>query len=139
MKATLPKPQHASYRAHRKQVIWQVILPMVLAALLLIGLVVMISLATFQGEGESSRWAAVSTIWIVMPVIVAGLVALLILCGIIYLFARLLRITPTYTGLAQDFAHRLEARVRRVTGAAVKPVFMLEEIGAFLKALSGRR
>jgi hypothetical protein len=139
MKATFPKAQHASYRTHRRQVVWQVILPVVLAAALLVGLVVLISLATFQGGGEVGRWAAISTIWIVLPVMAAGLIVLAVLCGIIYLIARLLQVAPNYTAIAQDFAYRVEALVQRLTRSAVKPILLLDEIGAYLKALFGRK
>ena len=44
-----------------------------------------------------ARWAAISTIWIVIPIMIVSLIFLALLAGIIYLFARLLGITPIYT------------------------------------------
>jgi hypothetical protein len=144
MKAAMPQrfdtpygrssaPRHASYLAHRKQVVWQVYFPVVLAALLLAGLIVLISLSTFRGEGDVGRWAAISTIWIVIPVLVVGLIFLIALVGVNYLVARLARITPVYTGLAQDYAYRGAAVVKRITAAVVKPVMFLDGLAARLK------
>ena len=132
-------PEHTSYRMHRKQVVWQVILPVLLAALLLVGLIVLISLSTFRGGGDAGRWAAISTIWIVIPVLGAGLVLLILLIAVNYLIARLVQITPAYTGIAQDYVFRGAAIVMRVTKAIVKPVFFLDNLVANIKAFMERR
>jgi uncharacterized membrane protein len=139
MKARLPHPEHTSYLTHRKQVVWQVILPVVLAAMLLIGLIVLISLSTFRGGGDVARWAAISTIWIVIPILVAGLVILVLLIGVNYLVARLAQLIPNYTGIAQDYVFRAAGVIKRMTKAVVKPVFILDNLTANIKAFIGRR
>lgn len=138
MKATLSHPEHESYLKHRRQVTQQIILPVALSALTMIALIVLISVATFRDHGEVGRWAAISTIWIVSPIIAAGLIGLLILIGLIYLMARLLGILPTYTGLAQDYVHLGAGYIQRFTEAAVKPVFAVEGLAAYFKAIFGR-
>src|SRR3972149_9999182 len=102
MKATLPKPGHYSYKAHRKQVVTQVILPVVIAGILLVGLIVLVSIATFRDGGDIGRWAAISTIWIVIPILIAGLIFLALLIGLIYLMTRASGGLHYYTGMAQD-------------------------------------
>jgi len=139
MNAELPEPVHESYRRHRKQRASQIILPIVLAAVLFIGMVVLVNIATFRDNGDVSRWAAVSTIWIVIPVCIAGFVFLVLLGGLVYLMARLLGVAPTYTGQAQDFVHKLAIRIRRLADVAVKPIFAVNGFGASLKALLGRK
>ena len=139
MKAVLPEPVHESYRRYRRQRTSQIILPIVLAAILFIGMVVLINIATFRDNGDAGRWAAISTIWIVVPICVSGFVFLALLGGLIYLMARLLGVAPTYTGKAQDFVHKLAIRIRRAADMAVKPVFSVGGFGATLKALLGRK
>ena len=139
MKAILPKPVHESYRRYRKQLTRQIILPMVLAALLFIVLVVLIIMATAGGTGDVGRWAAISTMWIAMPVCAMGLVFLLLLGGIVYLMGRLLGIAPTYTGKAQDFVHKLAIRIRRGADAVVKPVINVSSVGASINRFLGRK
>jgi uncharacterized membrane protein len=139
MKARLPHPEHTSYLTHRKQVVWQVILPVVLAALLLIGLIVLISLSTFRGGADMGRWAAISTIWIVMPILVVGMLVLILLIGVNYLIARLAQLIPNYTGIAQDYVFRAAGVIKRMTKAVVKPVFFLDTLTTKLKAFIGRR
>jgi hypothetical protein len=137
MKVTLPHPQHESYLKHRRQVTRQIILPMALSALALIALIVLIGVATFRDNGDVGRWAAISTIWIVIPIMVASLLFLVLLGGLIYLMARLLGILPTYTGLAQDYVHLGAVYVKRFTEAAVKPVFAVDGLAAYFKAIFG--
>ena len=139
VKAVLPEPVHESYRRHRRQRTIQIILPVVLAAILFIAAVVFINIATFGYNGDVGRWAAISTIWIVIPVCIMGLVFLLLLGGLVYLMGRLLGVTPRYTGKAQDFVHKLAIRIRRVADIAVKPIFAVNGFGATIKALLGRK
>lgn len=139
MKAVLSKPVHESYKRYRKQLITQIILPMVIAGLLLVALIVLIIFATFRENGDVARWAAISTIWIVIPVMIASLIFFLVLGGLVYLMKRLLNITPTYTGLAQDFVHKLAIRIRLAADAIVKPVIFVDGIGASINRLLGRK
>ena len=139
MKAIIHPPVHESYKKHRTQLVWQIILPMVLTAILFIALVVLINIATFRDKADVGRWAAVSTIWISIPIIIVSFLLLAILVGIAYLLIRLLQITPIYTGKAQDFAYKVAAYARRAADAAVKPIIFLDSIGASIKALLGRK
>jgi hypothetical protein len=139
MKAVFPEPIHESYRRHRRQRTSQIILPIVLVAILFIGMILLVNIATFRDHGDVGRWAAISTIWIVIPVCVAGFVFLALLGGLVYLMGRLLGVAPAYTGKAQDFVHKLAIRIRRAADMAVKPVFSVSGFGATLKALLGRK
>lgn len=139
MKEALPKPVHESYRRHRRQLISQIILPVVLAAILFVALVVLVNLATFRDNGDVARWAAISTMWIAIPIIIASLIFLVLLVGMIYLLARLLGIAPAYTSQAQDFVQRLGMRIRQAADVPVKPVLFLDGVSASIKALFGRK
>jgi hypothetical protein len=139
MKTVLPEPVHESYRRHRRQRTGQIILPIVLAALLFIVMVVLINIATFRDHGDVGRWAAVSTIWIVIPVCITGFLLLTLLGGLVYLMGRLLGIAPTYTGKTQDFVHRLAIHIRRAADLVVKPIFAINGFGATIKAILGRK
>ena len=134
MKATIPQPVHQSYLKHRKQVVWQVVLPVVLTSLLIVALIVLINIATFNQGGDVARWAAISTIWIVIPIMVGMLIFLAILVGFVYLMKKLLGVTPTYTGLAQDYVHIGASYVRRALDAIVEPVLKLNGVLASINA-----
>jgi len=139
MKDTPPQPLHESYLRHRKQFVWQIILPVVLTSLLIVALIVLVNVATFNQDGDVGRWAAISTLWIVVPIMIGMLVFLALLVGLIYLMKKLLDIAPMYTGLAQDYVHKAAGYVKRGADAAVKPVFFLDGLGASIKAFFGRK
>ena len=139
MKAVLPEPVHESYKKYRKQRMTQILLPIVLAALLFIAAIVLVNVATFRGNGDVGRWAAISTMWIAIPVCIMGLVFLALLGGLVYLMGRLLGIAPRYTGKAQNFVHKLAIRIRRAADITVKPIFAVNGFGATIKALLGRK
>jgi hypothetical protein len=139
MKAIIHPPVHESYLKHRKQRVWQIILPVILAALLFIALVVLVIIATSDGTGDTARWAAISTIWISLPIIFIALVLFIILAGIVYLLIRLLQIVPIYTGKAQDIAYKVARFARRAADAVAKPFISLDSIGASINTLLGRK
>ncbi len=139
MKAVLPNPVHESYKRHRKQLTGQIILPVIVAVLLCIASIVLLNIATFRDNGDVARWAAISTIWIVIPIMIASLIFLAVLVGLVYLLGRLLKITPHYTGLAQDFIHKLAIRIRLVADKLVKPVIFLDSVGASINRFLGRK
>ena len=139
MKAKLPKPVHESYLKHRKDLAWKIILPVVLSAVLCLGLIVLINIATFRDGGDVQRWADISTMWIAIPTMLTLLIILALLGGIIYLLGRLLNIAPNYTALAQDFVHKIEGYVKRGADAVARPIISIDAIGASINRIFGKR
>lgn len=138
MNDKLPQPVHESYKNHRRQLVWQIIAPMVLTVVLCIALIVLINIATFRDGGDVARWAAVSTIWIVIPIMIGLVIVLALLGGLVYLMYKLLDVTPTYTGMAQDYVHIGAGYVRRALDTIVKPVINLNGILASINAFFER-
>lgn len=146
MKANLPRrfeklgapPQHYSYLRHRKQRAWQIFLPILLSALLFIGTIALVSLSAFERGGDVGRWAAVSIIWIILPLLVAGLILLALLVGLIYLMTRVLAVLPYYTGVVQDYAHLVKGYIVHGADITVKPILLLNGWSATVKAFFGR-
>ena len=134
----LPHSEHYSYQLHRKQRTIQIILPVVVSVLALVGMIVLISIATFKSNGDVGRWAAISTIWIVIPILLAGLILLVILIGLIYLMARALGALPHYTGIAQHYVYLAQDYIVRGANMVVKPVISLEGFIENVKAFFER-
>ena len=135
----LPQPVHESYLKHRRERAWKIVLPVVLSAVLCIAMVVLINIATFRDGGDVARWAAASTIWIVVPIMIGMFLFLGLLSGLVYLMYKLLNITPVYTGKAQDLVHKAAIHIKRGTNAAVKPIIGLNGILAGINAFFGRK
>jgi FtsH-binding integral membrane protein len=130
---------HLSYQNHRRQFWWQVFLPMFLAVLIIVAVAVLVGMATFGENGDSPRWAAISTIWLVIPIMAFGLLFLAILLGFIYLLAQALKVTPPYTAKAQYYVNRGASEAKRFSDLATKPVLFIEGIKASLRAIFGRK
>ena len=117
----------------------QVILPVILTAILIIALIVLVNIATFRDGGDVARWAAVSTIWIAIPIMIGMLILFVVLGGLIYLLARLLNVTPQYTGMAQDYVRKAAVYIKQGADAVIKPVIALEGFIASLNKILGRK
>jgi hypothetical protein len=131
-------PEHYSYLKHRKQRAAQIFLPVIVSTLMLVGLIVLISISTFKSGGDVGRWAAISTMWIIIPILVAGLIVLAILVGLIYLMMRLLNILPHYTGITQDYVSLASAYIIRAADMVSQPVIAIEGIVTTVKEFFGR-
>lgn len=138
MKAQLPRPDHYSYQLHRKQRTTQIILPVALSAVLFIGTIILVCLATFKLNGDVSRWAEISTIWLTIPVMVTGLIFFVILIGLIYMLVRVLVILPHYTRMTQDYIYIARSYIIRGADMVVKPVINFEGFIEKIKAFFGR-
>ena len=67
--------------------------------------------------------------------LVFALLFMAVLGFLIYGFARLLQVTPRYTGKAQDFFALLSAWARTIADGAAKPFVWFQQAGAILKAI----
>jgi len=138
MNDKIPQPVHESYLKHRKDRAWKIIFPVVLSVVLCIAMSVLVNIATFRDNGDVASWAAVSTIWIVIPIMIGMLIMTAILVGLVYLMFKLLNITPTYTGMAQDYVHKAAIYIKRGADAAAKPIINLNGILASIRAFFER-
>jgi hypothetical protein len=137
-KAQLPSPaEHPSFQKHRREVWTKIIIPMLVAVAVIAAVATLTGLAAFGEGSQVGRWAAISTIWIVIPFMLAGVLFLLIFGGLIYGMSRLLQVIPPYTGYAQKFAWRVQGYLKRGADMVVRPVLFLDEITAALKRLFG--
>lgn len=127
------RPQHASYRLHRRQAAWQIILPVVVAGLILIAGTYFIIVGTFRYNGEVDRWAAISTMWLTIPVMIGGLIALAVLIGLAWAVGKAAGFIPPYTHKAQVFVDEVEARVKQGAQYAYRPSRIIPQIGHLIR------
>jgi hypothetical protein len=119
---------HPSYQQHRKQVWTQILLPILCAVLVFVVVIILTYLATFRNNGDVGRWAAISTIWLILPVIIAGFILLILLSALIYLMVRVLNLIPPYSFQVQQFIYRIESGVKHFAEMFRKPVLALQDI-----------
>lgn len=119
-------------RAHARQRLWQIILPLVIGVIAAIALLVLAGLA---GAAQTSRWADISLIFLVIPVMVVSLIFLALGAGLIYALVRVLQVIPTFAFRAQNLFTLIEDRVRTGANLAAEPIIRVSSWLAAIRTL----
>ena len=121
-----------TYKVHRQQVLWQILIPIIIGVVVLVILVV---LASQAGSEEASRWADISVIILASLMIVFSLIVLVVLLFSIYGLRQALLRIPAPMLRAQVFFFRAERRVRAVSNKIVEPILRYHSSLAGLRSL----
>ncbi len=131
----LPERNPQTHARHRKEVWWQIILPLLLGMLVICGLSAGAIAAGIGAVGEVSRWADISAIWLIIPPIALALILLVLVGGLAYGVTKLLQVLPPYARLAQDYLVLVSVRARQISNKAVEPVLKARSFWAGFAAL----
>lgn len=126
-----------THRRHQREMLWQVTIPMVIGSVILLALVVLIWVWGIGG-GDVGRWAGISLIWLIAPVMLAALITLLFLIGSIYAIVRLIQVIPNYSYQALGWLLLLGLNLQRLNDRLVEPILRVHMVSASMKTL-GRR
>jgi hypothetical protein len=118
--------------AHKRQLAWQILVPFFVVVVFILASAVLV---VTNSSSASRVWADVSTIWLIAPMLIFALLSVVVLGFLIYGIARLLKVTPRYTGKAQEFFTTLSNRSRMVANGTTKPVVWFQQAGAILKSI----
>jgi hypothetical protein len=122
----------ATQAIHRRQVFWQITLPLVILAVIFLALAVVVSLS---GLGYQSRWADISAIWCLCPNLFVLLSCVGVLGGMVYGLFRLQQWLPGKLFSLQNFSLKVRDGVQKASDAAVEPVLRARSSRAGQKAL----
>jgi hypothetical protein len=120
--------------AHKRQFIWQILLPIllvVLAGFILGGFTIG---AALSNSTQAGIWANVSIIWMIAPLLFFALFFVVVLGFLIYAIAKLTGITPRYTGKVQMYAAMAAAGTRKVADGVTKPIVWIHQVGAAIQS-----
>ncbi|MFO7585276.1 MAG: hypothetical protein R6W69_11150 [Anaerolineales bacterium] len=137
-KRPTPRPDRASYLKHKRETRLQILLPIILGSMLILALFALVAYATFAPGGDVERWAAISTIWIVIPLLAVLLVTLILVAGMVYGMHRLLKVTPDYTGLAQEYVLMITTKIRHYNTAFTSRLIRLRAWAEALQSVVKR-
>jgi hypothetical protein len=133
-----------SLERHRREKIWQILVPLIIGILLIlaVGVIVVLTAARTSAGGAVSQWADTSAIWLILPVIMFAILGIMILTGLIYLIARIIKILPPYADLVHGYAGQVAAKVSLVTRKIASPFIAVKStragIKGFISALFGK-
>jgi len=123
-KIVLPERNPETHAEHKREVFWQITIPMGIGVLLVLLATFGVVVAATQPVSELSRWADVSLIWLIIPALFVGLIFLAVIAGIIYLIIIVLQMTPRYARLIHNYLeigkHKLFRISDQITGPIVK-------------------
>ena len=132
--AEIPPAESPTFRSHRRQLVWQILIPFLVMA----ALVVTCAVLVVSGEASRTRhWADLSIIWLLTPLLVLALVVTTALVLAIIGLAKLLQVVPRYTPRAQAISFIAAAGARKVANGIVAPYLWFEQARAALKSIFG--
>lgn len=125
-KLPVPQPDRESYLKHRRDMTRQILVPIILVTVIGLGLVALSIYGIVGRSANVSLWADISLIWLIIPMMFLALVILGLVGGMVYGLAKLLGVTPRYTGLVQQYALWLNAEIVLWTDKIIQPVLSLK-------------
>jgi Na+/H+ antiporter NhaC len=117
---------------HHREVLLQITLPLIIFVLIILALAVF---AATGAPGNVSRWASVSLIWLLVPMILLAFIFLIILGGLAFGVTRLIGILPEYAHKVQDIFDRIGDLVKQGSDAAVEPFLRVQSFLASVQAV----
>lgn len=125
-----------TYQAHRRQVIWQIYLPIALVILLVVLAGILVILAPTL---QVSRWADIALIMLISITMLAAFIFLAITVLSIVGMRRALEMLPYYLFMGQGFTYRLRSRLIYFSDRLVEPVIWTRSNYSKLQAIRPRR
>ncbi len=124
-----PKRNPETQKLYRQQFILQILLPILLFSIVLLGLGVLASSSGTQGGiNHTAVWAHISTIFMVIFIFIAGLVTLAILILVIYALAWLLSRLPEYSYIAQLYLQLFGRNIHTLADKSTSPFILIRSI-----------
>jgi hypothetical protein len=134
-KHPIPHSARKSYATHQRDVARQIITPVIMITMLVVGVAALSIVAATGASDTISLWADISLIWIIIPLMLLMIILLALTAALAYGLTRLLKVSPRYTGLAQHYALWLNAEICRWADKIVQPVLTIKSwLGLFVKS-----
>lgn len=124
-KNSVPHPARESYVRHKQQLLRQIILPIVFVTILGLSVVILSCFAITGEKSDLSLWADISMIWLIIPMMILFLILIGLMFGLVYGSSKLLKVTPRYTGLLQEYILWFYAEVAIVTQKITRPILSI--------------
>lgn len=125
-----------TYRAHRRQVIWQIYVPIAIVIFLVVSLAV---LAVLAPEIKGKLWADIALIMLTSTAMITAFVLIFIIIFSIIGIKRGSKNLPYYLFVGQSYAFRLKNRSRYLSDRLVEPIFRTKSNFAKFQAIRPKR
>jgi FtsH-binding integral membrane protein len=133
------KATHDPSTTHRRQVVAQIWVPLMIGVVITLALAVLTVLAAVQGSPDLRRWGDLSAIYLIAPVLITSLIQLVVLAGCIYGLAKIARKMPGWLHAAQAISSRVAMRLREIADKLAAPVISIGSMANASRAPFRRR
>lgn len=117
---------------HERQTFFQIYLPLIVVALLVIAVVVL----TLVAENEqTSKWADISLVFLISVALVITLITIAAIIIVTYYLTRLLNASPYYLFEVQRVTYIIEVRSKAISNSIVEPILKVSSFFAGARAL----
>ncbi|MCS7248317.1 MAG: hypothetical protein NZ840_08755 [Anaerolineales bacterium] len=117
---------------HRRESLFQITLPFVLAVVLLGGLALSLGRVTAFNVSQGAR---IALIGLILPAMLLGALLLGLTTALLVGVTKAIDILPSYASLVQQVSAMLAQRTRKVADASVAPLLRLQEWAAIWQRL----
>jgi hypothetical protein len=127
-----------THAAHKREVFWQITLPLLLGILLILAAVGAIIFSVIQPVTDVERWADVSLIWLILPSLFFALLLLAILAGLVFAVSYVFRIIPRYTLVIQLYFVQAKSKIGQLLNMSTEPFLRINSLWAAIRYASER-
>jgi hypothetical protein len=120
------QPSMTHNLAHKRQVVWQIWLPLTLFILIFFGLCSLAVLLTTRGSITVAQWSALSVIIVIFPVFIVGFFTFILLILGIFLIGKATQKLPTITSQLQTHFQRLFVIVHYYSDRLASPIINIQ-------------
>ncbi len=132
-KLVLPERNPLTHAQHRKDVFWQITIPMMVGILLVLVAVAVVLLSATHAATNLSRWADVSLIWLILPSLLIAFIFLIILIAFTYLITIVLKMTPQYARIIQLYFETGKYKVSFYSNKITAPFIKTRSMWAVIR------
>ena len=125
-------------KKHRREVFWQIVVPMIVGGLCVASMVTLVIINDLNG-GSNSQAADTSLIYMILPTMFCAIVPFIVFAGVAFGLTRAIKGIPPYAKQVQDAIKRAHAQIRRASNRITDPLIKMNSRGAGFKAIFRRK
>jgi hypothetical protein len=133
-----PERNPTTKKAHQREVAWQIVVPLILGLIIILGLAAWVVIMAVQG-GNVSQPADTSLIFLLIPAMLMALIPLVIFIGLAYGVILLNYKLPQYFFQAQTAMQKVRDGVQAGADKLAEPVIRVNSIAAALGAIRRKK
>lgn len=111
---------------HRKQVFWQIVFPIILAVLVFLLIALSLTLPGFSDAVQNERFANISTVLLLLPVLFTLVLFLLIFSMLIWGIYKITVLIPVYSQKLLNMMTLVSDSIRYWTDAITSPILSIK-------------